>query len=246
MIQVEHLTYQYPGAERPAVEDLSLEIGDGQFVAVLGHNGSGKSTLAKHFNGILHPTTGRVLVNGLDTSIPENALEIRRTVGMVFQNPDNQIVANIVEDDVAFAPENLGVPSEEIRRRVDEALRLVGMYDYRMHAPHLLSGGQKQRVAIARAVLKDAPVLLLDEATASLDSDAEKEVQACLDRVSQGRTTVTVAHRLSTIEDAHRILVMDGGRVVEEGDFHELMALDGRFRELYENQRKMEGAEEEC
>ena len=115
MIQVEHLTYQYPGAERPAVEDLSLEIGDGQFVAVLGHNGSGKSTLAKHFNGILHPTAGRVLVNGLDTSIPENALEIRRTVGMVFQNPDNQIVANIVEDDVAFAPENLGVPSEEIR-----------------------------------------------------------------------------------------------------------------------------------
>ena len=138
MIKVEHLTYQYPEEAAPAIEDLSLEIADGTFVAILGHNGSGKSTLAKHFNGILRPTSGKVYVNGMDTSDPEKALDIRRTVGMVFQNPDNQIVANIVEDDVAFAPEHLGVPSGEIRARVDEALKLVGMYDYRMHAPHLL------------------------------------------------------------------------------------------------------------
>lgn len=219
MIQVEHLTYQYPGAERPAVEDLSLEIGDGEFVAVLGHNGSGKSTLAKHFNGILHPTTGRVLVNGLDTSIPENALEIRRTVGMVFQNPDNQIVANIVEDDVAFAPENLGVPSEEIRRRVDEALRLVGMYDYRMHAPHLLSGGQKQRVAIAGVIAMRPKCIVLDEPTAMLDPLGRREVITTVSRLcrEQGITVVHITHHMDECIGADRLIVMSEGHIVADG-----------------------------
>ena len=163
MIRVEHLTYQYPDTDTAAVKDVSLHIGKGSFVAVLGHNGSGKSTLAKHFNGILQPTAGKVFVDGMDTSDPDKLLDIRRTVGMVFQNPDNQIVANIVEDDVAFAPENLGVPSEEIRHRVDEALKLVEMYEYRMHAPHLLSGGQKQRVAIAGVIAMRPACIVLDE-----------------------------------------------------------------------------------
>ena len=226
MIQVEHLTYQYPGAERPAVEDLSLEIGNGEFVAVLGHNGSGKSTLAKHFNGILLPTAGRVLVNGLDTSIPENALEIRRTVGMVFQNPDNQIVANIVEDDVAFAPENLGVPSEEIRRRVDEALRLVGMYDYRMHAPHLLSGGQKQRVAIAGVIAMRPKCIVLDEPTAMLDPLGRREVITTVSRLcrEQGITVVHITHHMDECVGADRLMVMSGGHVVADGTPEEVFS----------------------
>ena len=147
ILKIEHVSYTYPEAEEPALRDVTLEIARGSFVAVLGHNGSGKSTLAKTFNGILIPTEGRVLVEGMDTADEDALLDIRRTVGMVFQNPDNQIVASVVEDDVAFAPENLGVAPKEIRQRVDDALRAVGMYDFRLHAPHLLSGGQKQRVA---------------------------------------------------------------------------------------------------
>ena len=203
MIEVQHLTYQYPGADGPAVDDLSLTIGNGQFVAILGHNGSGKSTLAKHFNGILRPTSGKVLVNGLDTSDPANALDIRRAVGMVFQNPDNQLVANIVEDDVAFAPENLGVPSGEIRRRVDEALRLVGMYDYRMHAPHLLSGGQKQRVAIAGVIAMQPGCIVLDEPTAMLDP--------------LGLTVVHITHHMDECIGADRLIVMSEGHIVADG-----------------------------
>lgn len=169
ILRTEHLTFTYPGEERPTLGDLSLEIARGSFVAVLGHNGSGKSTLAKHFNAILLPTGGKVYVDGMDTSDENNLLSVRATVGMVFQNPDNQIVANVVEDDVAFAPENLGVPPQEIRARVDAALKQVGMYDFRLHAPHLLSGGQKQRVAIAGVIAMQPKCIVLDEPTAMLD-----------------------------------------------------------------------------
>ena len=219
MIQVQHLTYQYPEAETPAIDDLSLTIDDGQFVAILGHNGSGKSTLAKHFNGILRPTSGKVLVNGLDTADPANALDIRRSVGMVFQNPDNQLVANIVEDDVAFAPENLGVPSEEIRRRVDEALKLVGMYDYRMHAPHLLSGGQKQRVAIAGVIAMRPGCIVLDEPTAMLDPVGRREVIATVTKLCReaGITVIHITHHMDECVGADRLIVMSNGHIVADG-----------------------------
>ena len=176
IIQVENVEYTYPGEEQPALRGVTLSIEPGTFTAVLGHNGSGKSTLAKHFNAILLPTSGRVLVDGMDTADEENLLRVRGTVGMVFQNPDNQIVANVVEDDVAFAPENLGVEPQEIRRRVDEALKQVGMYEYRTHAPHLLSGGQKQRVAIAGVIAMRPKCIVLDEPTAMLDPSGRREV----------------------------------------------------------------------
>ena len=219
MIRVEHLTYQYPDTDTAAVKDVSLHIEKGSFVAVLGHNGSGKSTLAKHFNGILQPTEGKVLVAGMDTSNPDNLLNIRRTVGMVFQNPDNQIVANIVEDDVAFAPENLGVPGEEIRRRVDEALQLVEMYEYRMHAPHLLSGGQKQRVAIAGVIAMRPECIVLDEATAMLDPVGRSEVIKTVTSLcrEQGITVVHITHHMEECVDADRVVVMNDGEIVADG-----------------------------
>ena len=219
MIRVEHLTYQYPDTETAAVKDVSLHIEKGSFVAVLGHNGSGKSTLAKHFNGILQPTAGKVYVAGMDASDPHKLLEIRRTVGMVFQNPDNQIVANIVEDDVAFAPENLGVPSEEIRQRVDEALKLVEMYEYRMHAPHLLSGGQKQRVAIAGVIAMRPDCIVLDEATAMLDPVGRSEVIKTVTSLcrEQGITVVHITHHMEECVDADRLIVMDDGGIVADG-----------------------------
>ena len=172
IIQTQDLRFSYTTAEGVApivLDGVSLDIAEGSFVAVLGHNGSGKSTLAKHFNSILLPTGGKVYVDGMDTADEELLLSIRRTVGMVFQNPDNQIVANVVEEDVAFAPENLGVPPEEIRRRVDDALKAVGMYEFREHAPHLLSGGQKQRIAIAGVIAMQPRCIVLDEPTAMLD-----------------------------------------------------------------------------
>ena len=226
MIRAEHLTYQYPDTEIPAVRDLSLTIEKGSFVAILGHNGSGKSTLAKHFNGILQPTSGKVYVSGMDTSDPDRLLDIRRTVGMVFQNPDNQIVANIVEDDVAFAPENLGIPSHEIRQRVDEALKLVGMYDYRMHAPHLLSGGQKQRVAIAGVIAMRPECIVLDEATAMLDPIGRREViktvtSLCRD---QGITVLHITHHMEECVDADRLIVMNQGEIVADGTPREVFA----------------------
>ena len=219
MIRVEHLTYQYPDTDAPAVKDVSLHIEKGSFVAILGHNGSGKSTLAKHFNGILQPTAGKVFVDGMDTSDPDKLLDIRRTVGMVFQNPDNQIVANIVEDDVAFAPENLGVPSEEIRHRVDEALKLVEMYEYRMHAPHLLSGGQKQRVAIAGVIAMRPACIVLDEATAMLDPVGRSEVIKTITALcrEQGITVVHITHHMEECVGADRLIVMDDGVVVADG-----------------------------
>ena len=219
ILRTEHLTFTYPGEERPTLGDLSLEIARGSFVAVLGHNGSGKSTLAKHFNAILLPTGGKVYVDGMDTSDESLLVDIRRTVGMVFQNPDNQMVANVVEEDVAFAPENLGVPSEEIRRRVDEALKLVGMYDYRLHAPHLLSGGQKQRVAIAGVIAMRPRCIVLDEPTAMLDPHGREEVISTIERLNRemGITVVLITHHMTEAIRAQRVIVMDAGRILADG-----------------------------
>lgn len=226
ILRTEHLTFTYPGEERPTLGDLSLEIARGSFVAVLGHNGSGKSTLAKHFNAILLPTGGKVYVDGMDTSDENNLLSVRATVGMVFQNPDNQIVANVVEDDVAFAPENLGVEPAEIRRRVDEALRTVGMYEYRLHAPHLLSGGQKQRVAIAGVLAMQPRCVVLDEPTAMLDPVGRREVVATVTRLcrEKGMTVMLITHHMAECIGADRLIVMSEGRIVADGTPREVFS----------------------
>ena len=225
VITINNITFSYADAPAPALNGVSLDIYPGSFVAVLGANGSGKSTLAKHLNAILIPSDGDVLVRGMNTREPENLIPIRRRVGMVFQNPDNQIVANVVEDDVAFAPENLGVPSEEIRRRVDGALRHVGMYDFRMHAPHLLSGGQKQRVAIAGVLAMQPEVLVLDEPTAMLDPRGRREVLETVEALcrSDGITVVLITHHMDEAAHADRLVIMDRGRV----------AMDGTPREIF-------------
>ena len=192
MIKVEHLAYTYPGVDDTSgvavFEDLNLTIEEGSFVAVLGGNGCGKSTLAKHFNAILLPCGGKVWVCGMNTGDDEKLIPIRRSVGMVFQNPDNQIVANVVEEDVAFGPENLGIASPEIRQRVDKSLKQVGMYDYREHAPHLLSGGQKQRIAIAGVIAMEPKCIVLDEPTAMLDPKGRKEVVDTVRRLNAEKT----------------------------------------------------------
>ena len=223
-IRVEDLSFTYPAEAEdilplPIFEHLTLKIKTGSFVAVLGRNGSGKSTLAKHFNAILLPSGGRVYVFGLDTSDEDLLLDVRRTVGMVFQNPDNQLVSNVVEEDVAFAPENLGVEPREIRRRVDEALKQVGMYDYRLHAPHLLSGGQKQRIAIAGVIAMRPNCVVLDEATAMLDPRGREEVmQTILDlNRDQGITVILITHHMSEAAMADRVIVMDQGDVLADG-----------------------------
>ena len=219
IIKTEHLRFAYDAEGRNVLDGIDLEIARGSFVAVLGHNGSGKSTLAKTFNGILLPTEGQVLVNGLDTADEERLLDIRRTVGMVFQNPDNQIVASVVEDDVAFAPENLGVEPKEIRRRVDEALKRVGMYEYRRHAPHLLSGGQKQRVAIAGVLAMRPACIVLDEPTAMLDPVGRKEVLSAVRelRRDSGMTVILITHHMEECIHADRLLVMNRGEVAMDG-----------------------------
>ena len=222
IIKTEELRFAYAeeGAVNPFVLDgVSLDIEEDSFVAVLGHNGSGKSTLAKHLNAILLPSGGKVYVDGIDTADEDKLLDIRRTVGMVFQNPDNQIVANVVEEDVAFAPENLGVPPAEIRRRVDDALKAVGMYEYREHAPHLLSGGQKQRVAIAGVIAMAPRCIVLDEPTAMLDPIGRAEVMKTIRELnrSSGVTVVLITHHMDEAAQADRLVVMAKGRVVADG-----------------------------
>ena len=219
IIRFENVHFTYPEEEKESLCGVDLSIDQGSFVAVLGHNGSGKSTLAKHMNAILLPSSGKVLVRGMDTADEEKLLDIRRSVGMVFQNPDNQIVANVVEDDVAFAPENLGVPSEEIRQRVDAALRQVGMYEFRMHAPHLLSGGQKQRVAIAGVLAMEPEVLVLDEPTAMLDPQGRLEVIQTVTRLcrEKGMTVVLITHHMEECIGADRLVVMSNGAIVADG-----------------------------
>ena len=224
MLQTEHLSFTYPAEEgvstsTTALEDVSLSIEKGSFVVVLGHNGSGKSTLAKHMNAVLLPSGGAVYVEGMDTKDETLLLEIRRRVGMVFQNPDNQIVANVVEEDVAFAPENLGVPSEEIRRRVDDALAAVGMSEFTRHAPHLLSGGQKQRVAIAGVIAMAPECIVLDEATAMLDPAGRREVLSAIRALNRERniTVVLITHHMDEAMDADRLIVMNDGKLVMNG-----------------------------
>ena len=222
-ICVDKLVYRYQGQDENeqhvVFNGLDLSIAEGSFVAVLGHNGCGKSTLAKHMNAILLPQGGSVTVYGMDTRDEALLLEIRRSVGMVFQNPDNQIVSNVVEEDVAFAPENLGVPPEEIRRRVDEALRLVGMYEYRAHAPQLLSGGQKQRVAIAGVLAMHPKCIVLDEPTAMLDPQGRREVVETVERLNreEGMTVVLITHHMDEATHASRVIAMNDGKIVADG-----------------------------
>ena len=234
IIRLENVSYRYGDASEAAVKGVSLEIESGSFVAVLGHNGSGKSTLAKHLNAILVPTEGKVYVKGMDSSDEERLVDIRRTVGMVFQNPDNQIVASVVEDDVAFAPENLGVEPAEIRRRVDAALKRTGMYELRQHAPHLLSGGQKQRVAIAGVLAMQPEVLVLDEPTAMLDPSGRREVLATIEELRRetGVTVVLITHHMSECIGCDRLLVMADGRVVMDGKPDEVFSHVEELREL--------------
>ena len=222
-IQVCDLHYTYPDAESErehiVFDGLNLSIEAGSFVAVLGHNGCGKSTLAKHFNAILLPAGGSVTVYGMDTKDEELLLAIRQAVGMVFQNPDNQIVSNVVEEDVAFAPENLGVPSEEIQRRVDAALKTVGMYEYRAHAPQLLSGGQKQRVAIAGVLAMKPKCIVLDEPSAMLDPQGRREVIETVERLNreEGMTVVLITHHMDEATHAGRVVAMNDGKIVADG-----------------------------
>ncbi len=219
IIRFENVHYTYPDAAKESLCGIDLAIEEGSFVAVLGHNGSGKSTLAKHMNAILLPGEGRVLVDGIDTADEDRLLEVRRTVGMVFQNPDNQIVANVVEEDVAFAPENLGVAPEEIRERVDSALKTVGMYEFRQHAPHLLSGGQKQRVAIAGVLAMQPRIIVLDEPTAMLDPQGRGEVISTITRLcrERGMTVVLITHHMEECIGADRLLVMSYGKIAADG-----------------------------
>ena len=222
ILETKDLHFRYDEEEGPSpvvLDGVDLQIQAGTFVAVLGHNGSGKSTLAKHMNAILLPTGGKVYVDGMDTADEEKLMDIRRTVGMVFQNPDNQIVANVVEEDVAFAPENLGVPPEEIRRRVDDALKAVGMYEYREHAPHLLSGGQKQRVAIAGVIAMQPRCIVLDEPTAMLDPIGRSEVLKTIKEINRtsGVTVVLITHHMDEAAQADRLVVMSKGKVIADG-----------------------------
>ena len=229
-ISVEHLKYEYPGVDdTPGVrvfEDLNLTVEEGTFVAVLGSNGCGKSTLAKHFNSILLPCGGKVYACGLDTADEDLLIRIRRTVGMVFQNPDNQIVANVVEEDVAFGPENLGVASPEIRRRVDQALKQVGMYEFRTHAPHLLSGGQKQRIAIAGVIAMEPKCIILDEPTAMLDPKGRREVMDTVLRLNREKniTVVLITHHMDEAAKAQRVVVLHKGSVAADGTPRQVFA----------------------
>ena len=223
MIECRNLIFKYTAGENQeekiAINDVNLQIKEGEFIAILGHNGSGKSTMAKHMNALLIPTEGKMLVNEMDTSDMNNLWNIRETAGMVFQNPDNQLVATIVEEDVAFGPENLGVEPEEIRKRVDESLKRVGMYEYKKHAPHLLSGGQKQRIAIAGILAMKPKCIVFDEPTAMLDPSGRKEVLDTIKDLNKnyGITIILITHYMDEAAKADRIVVMDKGKLILEG-----------------------------
>ena len=222
-IHVENVTFRYgtddPLSLKEALSGVSLAVEKGEFVALLGHNGCGKSTLAKHFNAMLLPTSGKVFVDGMDTTEEALKYEIRRRVGLVLQNPDNQLVASIVEEDVAFGPENLGVPPAEIRQRVDTALHMVGMYDLREHSPHLLSGGQKQRVAIAGIIAMMPRCIVLDEATAMLDPVGRRETVDTIRTLNEkyGITVILITHHMDEAAQAQRLIVMAGGHIIDDG-----------------------------
>ena len=238
MIETKDLSFTYPAEEGkenpPALRGVNIAIEKGSFTVVLGHNGSGKSTLAKTFNAVVLPSGGHVYVKGMDTLDESLLLAVRQRVGMVFQNPDNQIVANVVEEDVAFAPENLGVPSREIRIRVNEALKAVGMSEYMTHAPHLLSGGQKQRIAIAGVIAMEPECIVLDEATAMLDPVGRREVLETIHRLNKekGITVVLITHHMNEAETADRVIVMDDGQVVLDGTPKEVFPQVDQLRSM--------------
>ena len=238
MIETKDLSFTYPAEEGkenpPALRGVNIAIEKGSFTVVLGHNGSGKSTLAKTFNAVVLPSGGHVYVKGMDTLDESLLLAVRQRVGMVFQNPDNQIVANVVEEDVAFAPENLGVPSREIRIRVNEALKAVGMSEYMTHAPHLLSGGQKQRIAIAGVIAMEPECIVLDEATAMLDPVGRREVLETIHRLNKekGITVVLITHHMNEAETADRVIVMDDGQVVLDGTPKEVFPQVDKLRSM--------------
>lgn len=233
-IRVKDLTYRYEPDALPAVSDVSLDIPRGQFVAILGHNGSGKSTLAKLLNGLFQPTSGSVLVSGMDTNDDDKIWDIRRTAGMVFQNPDNQLVATQVYDDVAFGLENIGVPTEDMPARIEEALKMTGMSEFKTRAPHLLSGGQKQRVAIAGILAMKPEALVLDEATAMLDPQGRKEVLQTVQRLNseQGITVVWITHFMEEAAAAARVIVMDHGSIAMDGTPKEIFSRVNSLRSL--------------
>ena len=234
MIELNEISYRYEGAQENALSGVSLTILDGEMLAIVGHNGSGKSTLARHLNGLLTPDSGRVLVDGMDTGDEGKLLSIRQRVGMVFQNPDNQLVTAIVEEDVGFGPENLGVPPAEIRERVDSALREVGMIDYADRAAHALSGGQKQRVAIAGMLAMRPEVLVLDEATAMLDPEGRREVLDIVSRLHRetGITVVMITQHMEETLPCDRVVVMAGGKISFTGTPREVFRRSGELREL--------------
>lgn len=239
IIQIKNLSFDYiresdEGSETiHAIRDVSLDIKEGSFTAVIGKNGSGKSTLAKNLNGLLLPTGGKILVNGWDTADEDHIWDIRQTAGMVFQNPDNQLVASIVEDDVAFGPENLGVPPEEIRTRVDQVLKAVDMYDFRTKAPHLLSGGQKQRVAIAGVLAMEPRCIIFDEPTAMLDPQGREEVMSIIRKLHEdGKTVILITHFMDEAAQADRIVIMDDGRVLADGSPDEVFSDEETMRRI--------------
>ncbi|RDY25930.1 energy-coupling factor transporter ATPase [Romboutsia weinsteinii] len=228
IVKVNNISFEYITDEAmfKAIDDLSLEVKKGEFVAIIGHNGSGKSTLSKNLNAILMPGKGNILIDGMDTKDDDKLWDIRQTAGMVFQNPDNQIVATIVEEDVAFGPENLGIPSEEIRARVEESLKSVGMYELRDRQPHLLSGGQKQRVAIAGIIAMKPKCIIFDEATAMLDPSGRKEVMKTIKRLNKEEdiTTLHITHFMEEAVEADRVIVMEKGKKILEGTPREVFA----------------------
>lgn len=228
MIEIQNVSYAYEDAAAKALNNVSLTINDGEFVAVVGHNGSGKSTLAKHLNALLLPTEGKVLVDGMDTADEADTLSIRQRVGMVFQNPDNQLVTTIVEEDVAFGPENIGVPGNEIRARVDRALAAVGMEKYAHSAPNMLSGGQKQRIAIAGMLAMQPKVLVLDEATAMLDPKGRRDIIDLVTKLHKenGITVVMITQYMEEVIGADRVAVMSGGELILEGTPKEVFSQD--------------------
>ena len=235
-IRAENLTFDYEkpdGQKRRALDGVDFAVEKGSFTAIIGHNGSGKSTLAKNINALLRPTSGRVFVDGMDTALPENLWEVRRRVAMVFQNPDNQIVSAIVEDDIAFGPENLGVDPDEIRERVAFALDAVEMEEYRSKPPHLLSGGQKQRIAIAGAVAMEPECIVFDEPTAMLDPRGREEVLKTIDRLNgAGITVILITHFMEEAARADKILVMEDGRIALEGSPREIFLQSEKLKEL--------------
>ena len=239
IIEFKNVTFRYESDDEgvvlaPAVKDFSLNINEGDFMAILGHNGSGKSTLAKLSNGLLLPESGTILVDGMDTQNEDDDIKIKQTVGVVFQNPDNQIVATIVEEDVAFGPENLGVEPSEIRRRVDESLKIVGMYKYKNHEPHKLSGGQKQRVAIAGIIAMEPRCIILDEPTAMLDPEGRRDVMKAIKRLNRelGITVVFITHYMEEACEADRIVVMDDSRLLMDGTPKEIFADTEKIRSI--------------